>query len=394
MARRPQAVKAVVFIALFLRFIARFVMCVAVVVISLTQAVSPASANRPNVRPTFEAVKGARNLLSSVEREREATPTTTSRMWFDSGFPEGNRRRGEYRRRQLQATPGRAPAVTSIWRACRYDFPSARTTSPELVATKPRVCPGNSFTADTHVLMADGTTKEIEDVVVGDLVFATDPETGRTEARKVVALITGEGEKELVDVVMPSGDRVEIIVATKGHPFWVSDKGAWIKADDLRAGDDLRQKNGSTLEVLAVRKHTELVRVYNLSIEGIHTFYVASGEASVLVHNQNAGWPVIPPDAEVRVLTPHSNGGAQYGVEYKWYDSNGRKNLFRVHGPDLTAPVGSNAAKGNVAVWQIGKSYVGPDGKLYPPGVVNPASSNYDPVAANDVHRPWPGGCP
>lgn len=39
----------------------------------------------------------------------------------------------------------------------------------------------NSFTPDTRVLMADGTSKAIKDVKIGDKVLATDPETGRSE---------------------------------------------------------------------------------------------------------------------------------------------------------------------------------------------------------------------
>jgi hypothetical protein len=58
--------------------------------------------------------------------------------------------------------------------------------------------------------MADGTTKEIEDVVVGDMVLATDPEIGRTEAREVVALIAGEGEKNVVGVKVRTRDGVEL----------------------------------------------------------------------------------------------------------------------------------------------------------------------------------------
>ena len=38
----------------------------------------------------------------------------------------------------------------------------------------------NSFTPGTLVLMADGSTKPIEDVETGDKVLATDPETGET----------------------------------------------------------------------------------------------------------------------------------------------------------------------------------------------------------------------
>ena len=36
-------------------------------------------------------------------------------------------------------------------------------------------CAANSFTPDTPVLMADGTTKAIKDVRIGDLVLFTDP---------------------------------------------------------------------------------------------------------------------------------------------------------------------------------------------------------------------------
>ncbi|MEU0520811.1 RHS repeat-associated core domain-containing protein, partial [Streptosporangium sp. NPDC006007] len=51
----------------------------------------------------------------------------------------------------------------------------------------------NSFVPGTPVLMADGTRKPIKQVKTGDKVLATDPDTGHTEAKPVVDLITGEG---------------------------------------------------------------------------------------------------------------------------------------------------------------------------------------------------------
>ncbi|WP_162890399.1 Imm32 family immunity protein [Streptomyces olivoreticuli] len=45
-------------------------------------------------------------------------------------------------------------------------------------------CPvPNSFTPETLVVMADGSTKPIKDIQIGEKVLATDPTTGRTEAR-------------------------------------------------------------------------------------------------------------------------------------------------------------------------------------------------------------------
>ncbi|GHC74509.1 hypothetical protein GCM10007079_08820 [Nocardiopsis terrae] len=58
----------------------------------------------------------------------------------------------------------------------------------------------NSFVPGTGVVMADGSTKAIEAVEVGDAVLATDPETGEQGARTVAATIDGEGFKTLVEI--------------------------------------------------------------------------------------------------------------------------------------------------------------------------------------------------
>ncbi|MDN3272579.1 RHS repeat-associated core domain-containing protein, partial [Streptomyces sp. MA15] len=72
-------------------------------------------------------------------------------------------------------------------------------------------CPtDNSFVPGTKVLMADGTTKPIEEVKAGDKVVATDPETGETRIETVTAEIKGEGLKHLVKVVIDTdGDKGE-----------------------------------------------------------------------------------------------------------------------------------------------------------------------------------------
>ena len=103
---------------------------------------------------------------------------------------------------------------------------------------------------------------------------------------------------------------------------------------------------------------------------------------------------IVPDDAEVRWLTPHSNGGAQYGVEFKWSDDDGNTVRLRAHGPDGTAPVGSHAATGDVYRVQVGKRYQDIDGNLFHPNVHNPNSPHYNPTAANNTHMPWPSEFP
>ncbi|MFJ8582613.1 polymorphic toxin-type HINT domain-containing protein [Micromonospora sp. NPDC093277] len=148
---------------------------------------------------------------------------------------------------------------------------------------------GNSFTPDTQVIMGDGSTKAIEDIHLGDEVLATDPETGNTETRKVVGLIVGDGYKNLVEVTVDTdgakGDTSGTIIATDGHPFWAEDLHDWVKAADLKPGQWLRTSAGTHVQVEAVRAFTQQRRVHNLTIDGIHTYYVAAGNIPVLVHN-------------------------------------------------------------------------------------------------------------
>lgn len=79
--------------------------------------------------------------------------------------------------RERTVVSGGKPGAKST---CCHDLSSARTTSSEFVAAKP-LC---SFGVRPRVLMADGSTKPVSDVEVGDLVLAQDPETGEIGARK------------------------------------------------------------------------------------------------------------------------------------------------------------------------------------------------------------------
>jgi Pretoxin HINT domain len=149
----------------------------------------------------------------------------------------------------------------------------------------------NSFVAGTRVLLADGSTKSIEDVQLGDEVQATDPTTGETGPRAVTDLIVGTGEKELVQVTLDidgaAGDKTDVVTATGGHPFWVDDQGRWLPAKELKAGDDLRTATGTRAEVIDTSVRIEYRKVYNLSVDGIHTYYVVAGSVPIVVHNCN-----------------------------------------------------------------------------------------------------------
>ena len=164
---------------------------------------------------------------------------------------------------------------------------------PNMLEAMAARCVSNSFTADTRVLLADGTTRPIDEVTVGTDVLAADPVTALPAARPVTDLVTGSGPKELVDLTV-DGTRV---TATAGHPFWRPDVDRWTDAGDLRVGDTVQSVAGDA-PVQAVRYRTQETTVFNLTVGGLHTYFVMAGDVPVLVHN--AGCTVADRIAAVR----------------------------------------------------------------------------------------------
>ncbi|WP_432030814.1 RHS repeat-associated core domain-containing protein [Streptomyces sp. 1222.5] len=82
--------------------------------------------------------------------------------------------------------------------------------APELLGARGGRIPNclHSFVADTQVRLGDGSVKPMGDVKVGDMVTATDPETGKTEPRTVLQVIATRHDKKFVEVtVVQSGKR-------------------------------------------------------------------------------------------------------------------------------------------------------------------------------------------
>ncbi|MGI5186856.1 RHS repeat-associated core domain-containing protein [Promicromonospora sp. CA-289599] len=151
-------------------------------------------------------------------------------------------------------------------------------------------CTINSFVAGTKVVMADGTTKPIEELEIGSEVLATNDFTGESESQEVVGLVAGEGEKHLVKLTVraENGDEASV-TATTGHPFWEPRLREWVEAGELDAGSWLRTSAGTAVKVEAVATSSEIAKVYNLTVSGWHNYYVATGigRTDLLNHNTN-----------------------------------------------------------------------------------------------------------
>ncbi len=136
------------------------------------------------------------------------------------------------------------------------------------------------------MLLADGTTKPIEEVQPGDTVVATEPKSGKSVSQQVFFTIRTDHDKSYVDVTVRNEDgSTSTITATDNHPFWSVTAGRWVDAGELRAGDLLRTAAGTFVQITAVRAYTASQRTFDLTINGTNTYYALAGSTPLLVHN-------------------------------------------------------------------------------------------------------------
>jgi hypothetical protein len=137
-----------------------------------------------------------------------------------------------------------------------------------------------SFGGGTEVVLADGSTKPIAEVEVGDWVVAADPETDETGIRRVTAVWVHDDE--LVDLEIDG----EALTTTPDHEFWNATDHAWQEAEDLDRGDLLVAADGTLAPVGDLDWSTATEgAAYNLTVDGLHTYYVATDDEQALVHN-------------------------------------------------------------------------------------------------------------
>ncbi|MEV7641758.1 polymorphic toxin-type HINT domain-containing protein [Streptomyces rubiginosohelvolus] len=143
----------------------------------------------------------------------------------------------------------------------------------------------HSFLPGTRVLLADGTSKKIEDVEKGDVVLATDPDTGETRAKEVIETILTKDDKDFTELTVTTASGEASVVATDTHPFWSVNEKKWIDAGSVRVGTELLTSDGRSVDVTETRHYKKQQRTHDLTVAGIHTYYVLAGATPVLVHN-------------------------------------------------------------------------------------------------------------
>ena len=87
-------------------------------------------------------------------------------------------------------------------------------------------------------IWTDAGPVAVEKIKVGDRVLSQDAETGEL-AYKPVLHTTVRLNAELVKLELLD----DTVTCSVGHRFWISGKG-WVKARDIRAGDELPRGRG------------------------------------------------------------------------------------------------------------------------------------------------------
>jgi len=148
------------------------------------------------------------------------------------------------------------------------------------------------FVAGTKVTLADGSTKNIEDVVAGDTVLTYNAASAEVEESAVGSVFSRQVDS-IVEYVLANGTSVK---CTLDHPLFVLDKG-WCSFDDtlsnklytlpqavgkIEVGDNVKTVEGQSSIVSATVTEGS-VTVYNLQqIEKNHNYFANS----VLAHNR------------------------------------------------------------------------------------------------------------
>lgn len=120
------------------------------------------------------------------------------------------------------------------------------------------------FAAGTPVLFADGSTKAIETIKVGDMVLSRHHENPTGEVLKCqVVRVFQNGPKKTYKLTFENGLTIQ---ATPEHPFYVKDQG-WVSCETLEPGTTCVSAENTPQVLVAKVLDLEPVPVYNLEVE-------------------------------------------------------------------------------------------------------------------------------
>lgn len=135
---------------------------------------------------------------------------------------------------------------------------------------------GGCFASDTPILMADGKTKKIEEVKIGDTILTRQ---GPTNPKLVEGKVVRVHSSDVAGYLIINGE----IKVTANHRLWVND--GWKEAGRIQSGDVLKDLHDQPVVVSSLEWQKGKFTVYNLEVKNYQTYFAAG----VWAHNQKGG---------------------------------------------------------------------------------------------------------
>jgi len=122
------------------------------------------------------------------------------------------------------------------------------------------------FPAETQVLMADGSTKNIVDIKVGDYVLTRISEISSKLVKAKVLKLYKHPETD--DFLMIN----DIFKVTPNHRIFINK--IWQRVENLKIGDILLDYNNNKIIVKSIKiQNWKAEKVYNLEVEKYRTYF-------------------------------------------------------------------------------------------------------------------------
>jgi len=217
---------------------------------------------------------------------------------------------------------------------------------------------GGCFVGNTLVHMADGSTRPIKDVEVGDKVMSFNIDKDLPVNAAVVATSRKRHWQFITvhtNLVSTAGAHYAPIQCTPDHPFYVVGKG-WAAytshtCAELRVGDYIQapEKNGAGMRVVTAIEELNLdapVDTFCLSVERTHAFFVGG----VLAHNMTIYVKTLT--GETLALNNMKASDTVSRLKLKCVDEFGLTSEFQVDG---SGRAGRELAAGRVRLIFAGK---------------------------------------
>lgn len=139
------------------------------------------------------------------------------------------------------------------------------------------------FPAGTPIATEAGMIP-IEEIKVGQLVYARNPDSGETKLKPVTQLMITQPKPLFKLTTRDVSGKLEAMEVTDNHPYWVEGQG-WVDAENLQPGMVLANLDAGSLLVVSLEMVGRSETTYNFTVADFHTFF--AGKQKAFVHNCN-----------------------------------------------------------------------------------------------------------